>query len=226
MMLDAKMKRFLAYPYPGRREPAVRYFVLGFPKSGTSTMEKAFERAGLRAAHWRVRQGYCGELIYRDFLAARGPLHTLEGYDVIAQADVCLPATSPTGRSINYWPQLDFDVIRAIKKHHPTTKFILNTRDIAELISSIDRWSDLRQRMTMMDIPGLPIGVGSQDVELHDWIEGHYAACRSHFAACPDYLEYDIDDQSAPRKLEDFTGVTLPWWGIANQNKRRTLAMS
>jgi protein O-GlcNAc transferase len=223
MMLDALMKRFLAYPYPGRGEPAVRYFVLGFPKSGTSTLEKAFERAGLRAAHWRVRQGYCGELIYRDFLAARGPLHTLRKYDVIAQADVCLPATSPTERSINYWPQLDFNVIQAIQEHHPTTKFILNTRDIAELISSIDRWSELRQRMTIMDIPGLPIGAGSQDEELHDWIAGHYAACRSHFAACPDYLEYDIDDQSAPRKLEDFTGVKMPWWGIANQNKHRPL---
>jgi ribosome-interacting GTPase 1 len=30
----------------------MRVFVVGFPKSGTSTLQDAFTRSGLKSAHW------------------------------------------------------------------------------------------------------------------------------------------------------------------------------
>jgi hypothetical protein len=57
----------------------VELFVVGFPKSGTSTLTKALRRAHVRTAHQRIPGGaFCGELIYEDYRAGRDPLARLQ----------------------------------------------------------------------------------------------------------------------------------------------------
>ncbi|MGE4064899.1 MAG: hypothetical protein AB7E79_16160 [Rhodospirillaceae bacterium] len=92
----------------------MKLFLIGFPKSGTSTIHTALERSGLRSAHWRCDQGFVGQIIYENYYAARDPLHSLTTFDAITQADVCLPAMG-----INFWPNLDFNILGAILTAHP-----------------------------------------------------------------------------------------------------------
>jgi hypothetical protein len=198
----------------------VEIFVIGFPKSGTTTLHNAFRQAGIRSAHWVVPEGYCGQLIYRDFRAGRNPLAQLARYDAVTQADVCMPDRTHDGEQLNFWPQLDFEVIDAIESHNPDIKFVLNRRSVADLVKSIDQWGWLRERLAVSEIIGLPEGKGRTDDELRAWIEGHYAACSERFAGNPNFLDFDIADADAKQRLERFSGVELPWWGVVNKNPR------
>jgi hypothetical protein len=139
----------------------------------------------------------------------------------VAQADICRPGRkSAEGVACNYWPQLDFEVIRAIEAANPRIKFLLNTRNVPELIRSITQWASLRRRIVRCDIIGLPAGTGATDAELEAWITGHYEACRAYFHGKSNFIEFDIADANSRDRLEDFIGIELPWWGVANANKR------
>ncbi|HEY1962544.1 MAG TPA: hypothetical protein VGG69_09010 [Rhizomicrobium sp.] len=191
----------------------MRAMVIGFPKSGTTTIHLACRRRKLRSAHWKTPDGYCGQLIYESFQAGRDPLEKLAEYDILSQADVCLPGVA------NYWPNLDFEVLSAIRQYHPSCVFILNRRDPRRIIRSISRWGTMRRRFTRSEIIGLPKDVGGKDDELQVWIEGHYAACAARFAQDPYFLDLDIESPDAQERLSAVLGVELRWWGVANETE-------
>ena len=193
----------------------MRLFVVGFPKSGTSTITAALEASGMNPVHWGDAQGrFVGQLIYEDALAGRDPLARLGEYDAVTQADVCLPA-----HRINYWPNLDFAMLAAIRAHHPECLFLLNYREPAKVLSSIDRWPALRERIVRASIPGLPARMGEKDEEILNWIENHFAACRSFFANDPNFLELDIESEDAPTTLGKALGIAIADWGIIEPNQ-------
>ncbi len=193
----------------------MRLFVVGFPKSGTTTLTAALEASGLKPVHWGDAEGrFVGQMIYEDALAGRDPLGRLTDYDSVTQADVCLPA-----HRINYWPNLDFAILRLIRAHHPECLFLLNYRDPAKVCASIDRWPSLRERIVRGSIPGLPARMGSTDEELIHWIENHYSACRHFFADDPNFLEIDIESEAAPNILGQALGITIADWGIIEPNE-------
>ena len=66
----------------------MKALVIGFPKSGTSTIHEACTASGLLSAHWRISSGYCGQLIYESYMRGQDPLADFEGFDVLAQADI------------------------------------------------------------------------------------------------------------------------------------------
>jgi len=192
----------------------MKAFVVGFPKSGTTSIDKALAASGLRSAHWKTTKGYVGQIIYRNLFAGIDPLAGLENFAAITQADVCLPK-----EKLNFWPNLDFAVLRQIRRYHPECVFILNYREPRLTADSIRRWGDLRQRIKQSDIPGLPAGYGGNDEQLIAWIENHFAAVRHFFKDDPKFLELDIAAPDAPYKLGDALGVELKWWGKANINQ-------
>ena len=195
----------------------MRLFVVGFPKSGTSTITAALEASGMNPVHWGDSQGrFVGQLIYEDALAGIDPLASLGNYDAVTQADVCVPA-----HGISYWPNLDFAILRAIRAHHPECLFLLNYRDPAKVCSSIDRWPSLRERIVASDIPGLPRGMGETDEQMVQWIENHFAACRQYFAGDPQFLEIDIESEDAPKILGEALGIAIADWGIIEPNLPR-----
>lgn len=197
-------------PAPGKLR---KIFVVGFPKSGTSTLQKALQATGYRSAHWQTQSGeFVGKLMYQGLEEHDDPWHFLSEYDAITQADICLPENG-----LNHWPNLDFDIIRKIEERHPDCLFILNYREPASTVSSIKRWNTMQDRFTRSDIPGLPRGKG-RDNELVDWIQQHMAAVRQFFDGKDNFIEIDIADHQAPLLLGQKLGVELAWWGIANRN--------
>lgn len=189
----------------------MKAFVIGFPKSGTTTLHHALVESGLKSVHWKTEQGYCGELIYRAFAAGRPPLADLTQYDVIAQADVCQPHEGK-----NYWPNLDFSVLRAIREHYPDCLFILNYRDSAATARSIMKWYDLQARIAASDIPGSPAGFGRTADELARWIDSHHRAVRWFFQNDHNFIEIDITSEEAPEILSQALGCDIRWWGKTN----------
>lgn len=186
--------------------------VVGFPKTGTTTITRALSTAGWRTAHWRINEGFVGVLIQANIEAGRPAFAGLERYDAVTQADVCLP-----GRGLNYWPNLDLAVLDAIRRDYPDCLFILNTRDPAKTIASMRGWGRMHRRIMLAEVPGLPKGRGRSDAELEQWIQAHYAAVRLRFGGDPRFVEFDIEDPAAREILAAATGLDLVWWGRANR---------
>lgn len=192
--------------------PNRKVFIVGFPKSGTSTLQKALEDTGYSSAHWKVEEGFVGQLMYKGLYEKDDPWYYLKRYDSITQGDVCIPS-----HGINCWPNLDFNVIKKIQEKHPDCLFVLNYRDPRKTVSSMGRWGDMKQRFKKSEIPGLPAGSGS-DKELEEWIVAHMNKVREFFAGSSNFVEIDIEDESAPNKLSEKLGIKLAWWGVANRN--------
>jgi hypothetical protein len=186
-------------------------FVVGFPKCGTTTIHEACIKSGLKSAHWRIPNGHCGKLIYKRYLAGLDPLLDFKEYDLIAQADVCLPASG-----LNFWPNLDIALLLTIRRYHPECCFILNTRDMAAHIASLTGWANLRQCLIDADIIGLPVGYGKKDAHLRIWMENHYRACRQVFANDKNFVELPITRSDSSRQiLQSALGVDINWWGVS-----------
>lgn len=187
----------------------MKLMVIGFPKSGTTSITRALEASGLKAAHWRDRENRAvGALIYRAVLNGMDPFALLEGYDAVTQADVCIPA-----RGINFWPNLDFSILRAVRRAHPDCLLLLNYRRPEAICDSFQKWRNMQKRLTVSQIPGLPKGFGGDRGHLVRWVENHFDACRSFFADDPRFLEIDIEKPDAPERLSKALGIEIVGWG-------------
>jgi len=187
----------------------MKLMVIGFPKSGTTSITRALRLSGLKAAHWKNEQKkYVGSLIYHAVLNREDPLENLREYDAITQPDVCVPA-----HKVSLWPQLDFAVLSMIRRAHPTCWFLLNYRRPEAIADSMMRWEGMVDRLTVSDIPGLPATVGGQRRHLIRWIENHFAACRLFFANDPYFAEIDIEAPDVPERLGAMLGIKIHGWG-------------
>lgn len=196
----------------------LRVFNLGLPKSGTTTLAEALQRAGLTVADWKIplegagRRVFLARRLYRGYFAGGDPLEGLDAYDAFTEVSVANDAHS-------LWPQTDAGLIEAIRARHPGTRFLLSQRDPAALADSMRRWKGLgTRRLPRLAVPGLPAGFGAEPGALERWIEGHHAFCERLFAGSDDFLAYDVSDEDAPAAIAAFLGRDLPWWGVTNAN--------
>ncbi len=207
---------------------SLRVVNLGLPKTGTTTLARALRRAGLRVADHRIRSkqtknedlhgAYVADLLYRGLYETGDPWTHLSVFNAISEMSVLRD-----GRSI--WPQMDFAIIDAIRKHHPGVKFVASSRDPFALSQSMLAWSDLgTARLPGSSVPGLPQGYGETSAERMQWIEGHYAHLRALFAGDENFLEYDVADPAARDLISGFLEMPVNWWGKTNVNKLNEVA--
>jgi hypothetical protein len=192
----------------------MRAVVIGFPKSGTSTIQRALVSAGLRSVHWKLGERHVGPLVYEGLLRRGDPLAMFPGVDALTQMDVCLP-----GKGLNHWPNLDFNVLLAIRRLHPGCLLVLNRRDPQAIARSMVGWNEMNRRLARLDVPGLPAGFGASAEDLVAWIENHYRAAAMAFAGDPRFLDLDIAAAEAPARLGAALGVEIRWWGVANSTE-------
>ncbi|MBU2982592.1 sulfotransferase family protein [Lentibacter algarum] len=192
---------------------------LGLPKTGTTTLTRALRRACIPTVDWKVHKRqtpdeslhgqHLGTLMYRDYFDSGDPLKRLTKWRAFNEL-------SHAGLKHSLWPQTDWGLLSAILKHHPDTRFMLNTRDPERTAASIIRWGNLGSlRLPNTNVPGLPKGYGEQS-HIARWIEAHYAFVRRVFSGADNFLEFDITDSDAPKKIGAFLDTKLPWWGRAN----------
>ncbi|MDX1781102.1 MAG: hypothetical protein R3256_07255 [Thalassovita sp.] len=202
----------------------LRVVNLGLPKSGTTTLARALKIAGLKTADYRIRRrqtedpelhgAFVGKLMYDGYFHSGNPLSLMEDFDAFTEINVLR-------EGLNLWPQTDWALLDAIRKHHPGVKFLLSWRDPKAISDSMLRWSNLGlERLPRNAIPGLPVGYGETGHERMQWIEAHHAHMRKLFDGDADFLEYDVADKSAPEKIGAFLGRELKWWGRANKGPK------
>ncbi|MDQ7071582.1 MAG: hypothetical protein Q9M48_12745 [Rhodobacterales bacterium] len=196
---------------------------LGLPKSGTTTLGRALKMAGLKTADYRIRphqtddsaihDAFVGDLMYRGYFHTGDPLAHLGEFDGFSEI-----STLRAGHSL--WPQMDFGLIRALRKHHPDTRFLASKRDAFAMSQSMLAWSDLGiERLPEGAIPGLPAGYGETTKERVQWIESHYENLRQLFDNDSIFMEYDVTDPQAAQKISAHIGRDLPWWGKINRSR-------
>ena len=197
---------------------------LGLPKSGTTTLARALREAGYKVADYRIRwrdtenkalRGrYVGGQMYHGYFATGDPLSSLAEFNGFSEIGV-------TRGNLSYWPQTDWGVISALRKHHPGIRFLASTRAPKDQALSMLKWSDMGiERLPKLTVPGLPRGFGHTNLERAQWITAHHAFLRHVFTGADDFLEYDIADTEAPGKIAAFLGHDMPWWGRLNSNPR------
>lgn len=207
---------------------SLRVVNLGLPKTGTTTLARALRRAGMRVADHRIRAKqtprselhgvYVADLLYRGYFETGDPAAHLAEFDAISEMSVLRE-----GRSL--WPQMDFALIDAIRRHHPQVKFLASSRDPFALSQSMLAWSDLgTARLPGANIPGLPEGYGETSAERMRWIEGHYATLARLFGDDEDFLMYDVADTAARDLISGFLETPVRWWGKTNVNKLNEVA--
>lgn len=197
---------------------------LGLPKTGTTSLAHALKVAGYLVADHRIRprqtnavhlkDAFVADVLYQGYFQSGDPGALFEDFTALTELS-CLRQ----GKSL--WPQMDFALIDAIRKHHPDVRFVASRRDSWDLSQSMLAWSDLgTDRLPKSGIPGLPEGYGETSRERIQWIDGHYAHLDVIFSGDPSFLAYDVSDTGAQSAVAAHLGTELPWWGRANANRK------
>lgn len=201
----------------------VKLVNLGLPKSGTTTLAHALDRAGWQVADHKVRRihnrapglggTFIGKQLYDAWFRHGDPFAVLdEVYDALTEISVLKGPVS-------LWPQCDYTMIKAMRLARPGMLFVATWRPAADISDSMRRWNNLASdRLPGGAIPGLPAGYGEAEDERHRWIAGHYDMLQDIFGDDPRYLELDMAAVDARDRLAAHIGRDLPWWGRKNRN--------
>lgn len=185
-----------------------RIFVVGLPKAGTTSLDALLKGAGYNSCHQRCIPGrldvdrICTN--YRNHLPL---LKDFDEFDAFTQLDLLWDCNNAKlSCRINCWPQLTF--IRELDEQYPGSKFILNTRNVANHVDSIKRWDRLGDRIDKNPVPFLMHDNKTLETRLADWIVSHNNFIRRYFANSERMIEVDIEDPvSAGRRLSEFLNI-------------------
>lgn len=201
-------------------EPTVgRIFVVGLPKAGTTSLHAYLTKSGISSCHQNCRKGsvridtikICQNAVLDEPL-----LQGFEFVDAFTQLDILQPCDKNLNCA-SCWPQMN--MIRALDKQYPGSKFILNARNISDHVDSIMRWGNLAKRIQANDAPFFTKRKGPITQNLAEWISSHNNFIRRYFANSRDFVEIDIQNGTdAAMKLNTFLGLNQSW-PHANANR-------
>jgi len=198
-------------------------FVVGFPKTGTTSIHSMFSCAGLKSSHYcccgspfthtDCKGGRTISACIRDNRKRGRPI--LEGcgeYDVYAQMD------AEVGRSIHLPQHSDLDLLHAYAPH---ATFLLNLRPAEEWRKSVTSWYGLGGRfLTLYKIDVKKVNRTQALIEIYD---NHTSSIREFVRRHPSHalVEVDISNVSAGMVLSEAFGIPSTCWGWHNPNKKR-----
>ena len=201
-------------------------FVLGMPKSGTSSIAAYFKcgRGEKKVSHWICdRRKYdswkdkehCADCIYHNVNAGEDPLKGCGNFDVWAQMD-----REGDHGGLCYFPQIE--ALEELHQYYPTATLILNLRPLDKWVSSVKRWGTMHSRLVDCDITGFPRGMGYSEEDLSAWYKSHAANVwrfasnhRSH-----GLVTVRVEDDDTGRVLEKAFGISHNCWGKHNVNQK------
>jgi hypothetical protein len=196
--------------------PRMKIFGVGFHKTGTSSLHRAFGMLGYRAIHGdgagSKHGGDEGVSLIRQIKAGDYGLATFPLYDAFTDNPY-------------------FTIWRQLAERFPDAKFILTERDEEEWLNSCIRYYRGRRIRPMREwMFGEHADPSASEAAAQAWLaayQNHNRSIRGHFAAHPDrLLVMNLMKGDGWEKLCPFLGVAAPRapFPHANPTKPRTLA--
>lgn len=181
-----------------------RIILVGFPKSGTSSFHELFIKSQISSVHFTDGKTITGNRIKYN---KKNNLPLLDGIKehAITQLDVCI------SKEEAYWPQItDYEQLYNENKN---ALFILNVRNVNNLIRSFKNWGNLDKRMEQYN-PEL----FAQYKSLENLINLHYNNIRSYFTDMnAHFIEYDIDSDNIS-KIKKYLYLKIDNFPHKNKN--------
>lgn len=179
---------------------------IGLPKTGTTTLCKAFREAGYIAIHHSA--GYrlppAGALMVDAWEEGLPMHHYLEGVEIVTQLD-------SAGKNKHAWPQFDLLFLKAFLEQYSGAYLILHTREQKQTIPSLKRWGLLTDKVA--DVTS-GINTGSTDLDIGAWMESYYISIALNIPE-ERVIRIRIEEDARPILSKAF-GQEFPWWGVAN----------
>jgi hypothetical protein len=197
-----------------------KIFVIGFPKSGTTSIQESLTAAGISSVHWGVNDIFVGTSIQKAKNQNKPLLSEINVYQAFTQMETCID------KDRCYWPQL-ID-IPLLDQQYPNSKFIFNDRNIDNWVRSLREWNintgpirqkgqSLIERIIRLNIPGLPRGKGKTDEELKYWYLEHKNNMMDFFQYKSNFTIFDIELDSGD-KLAEFLEIQNFSWCHKNKS--------
>ena len=158
----------------------VKIILVGIQKSGTTSYQEWFTAIGLKSAHWQVKEGSVGALIFYAKMKNLPLLHYLQDYDAITELNRSSPIS---GRFACYYPQISD--MEGLYRENPDALFILNTRNIQKQVDSMRR-SGNAGNVLRNCIEYLKDNKTGEPIALDAWILQHNSKVRKFFEARPE----------------------------------------
>lgn len=220
-------------PPPNNSELPSPVFVVGLPKCGTTTLQRALESVSYGTIHcyapkpWGRKTGdrFVGHLMAKAVGDGRKPLAYLPQWVNAMTQMGCwwIEGDSPeTEKCYAHFPQIT--LLESLASSYPDAKFILCDRSTASWLHSVNAYGPMRHILDEADLPRLPNGVRSGDT-LARWFEAHNEEVRRFFktgkftnAGALLELELEKSDQVLKEQLSDFLGGAKINWGWYSAN--------
>jgi Sulfotransferase domain len=164
----------------------------------------------------------CGKRMRGNIQTGKHPFDGMDQFHLYAELD------GNTGQGI-ILPQYMY--LSEIYEAYPNATWVLNLRDPAKWLSSIDRWQDLRQRFIWGDYkPDLPSQgkskpgerpTGEKDEDMINFYNKQAQRVRDFAKDHPSlhFVEVRIDQEDAGEVMEEAFGISKQCWGNKNVNK-------
>ena len=228
------MQHYKVTPRPQLKVPKP-VFVVGFPKSGTTSIFNFFSCAGALSQHYCC----CGDVTdhrpcYSSIMAdcilenkrnGRPMLENCGDYDLYAQLDgeqTYLP-NNRTQDLIggHYLPQV-FE-LDWIHKEYPNATFILPLRHSATWAASVNRWFNMRHRIKSEYMYMNRSDLVNVNLPLVNIYNKHTENVIKFVQQYPSHklIKFQITDPDAGRILANEVGLPESCWGHHNKNKER-----
>ena len=190
-----------------------KVFIIGFNKTGTSSLHRFFSHNGYKSAHWK--KGDLAITIRKNISQFRNPLSNYPRHHVYSDMECVDHPEYPLIEAYKDFPSLF--------KWYPNAYFILNTRNV-------DNWLESRAKHgngIYLDWYKYHYGIQSKDEIIRlwrmDYYHHHYRVLDFFNNKPNSLLVFDIDNHS-PEKIssfldEDFS-LDLSLYKIHNKTRK------
>ena len=185
--------------------PRQKVFVIGFHKTGTSSLGKALLILGYRVSGRLPKK----EVIDEQFASGEYNEILTSLSDVFANYD---------GFQDTPW----FCMYKELHQLYPDAKFILSTREEQGWIKSVKKhFGGYAKWRFHKDIYGEGESIGNEEIYLERFRE-HTVRVREYFSGKPNFLEINLSDGDNWNKICGFLDQPKPWGAFPTANSDKS----
>jgi hypothetical protein len=185
-----------------------KIFVIGFNKTGTTSIDAFFQSYGFRTLHWKTGDKNLARQIEINVKRSDFILAEIDNFDVYSDFTYVSDAQAIEGNSY----------FRELHVAFPDAFFVLNTRSMEGWILSRLRHPNFAERYSSaLDTSVIDLVAYWQDLKVSRELE-----IRQYFMGNERFVEFDIEEETF-HELAEKLGLTMPVLTESHFHLNRTL---